>query len=122
MPARIGSGQDRQPLGLPAIPARESRGGPPSTGYRSNNLSNVDEEAAVLDFAKTAAGRSSTKEPPDVETPCHPRRGVLILASAWASPPSKCKNQQGKFILELYPDKAPKTVEMFLYNVKTRYD
>ncbi len=44
--------------------------------------------------------------------------GLLVLASAWASPTVEMQTSKGKFILELYPDKAPKTVEMFLYNVK----
>ena len=44
--------------------------------------------------------------------------GLLLSAAAWALPTVEITTNLGKVTLELYPDKAPKTVEMFLYNVK----
>ncbi|WP_295003064.1 peptidylprolyl isomerase [uncultured Dechloromonas sp.] len=44
--------------------------------------------------------------------------GLLASALAWANPTVEMTTNLGKFTLELYPDKAPKTVEMFLYNAK----
>ncbi len=44
--------------------------------------------------------------------------GLLLAACAWAAPSVELQTSKGKIVLELYPDKAPKTVEMFLYNVK----
>ncbi len=44
--------------------------------------------------------------------------GLLLAASAWALPSIEIQTSQGKITLELNPEKAPKTVEMFLYNAK----
>lgn len=44
--------------------------------------------------------------------------GLLASVLAWAVPTVEMTTNQGKITLELYPDKAPKTVEMFLYNAK----
>ncbi len=44
--------------------------------------------------------------------------GLLLAATAWAVPTVEMQTSKGRIVLELYPDKAPKTVEMFLYNVK----
>jgi cyclophilin family peptidyl-prolyl cis-trans isomerase len=44
--------------------------------------------------------------------------GLLVSVAAWAAPTVEMTTNQGKFTLELFPDKAPKTVEMFLYNAK----
>ncbi len=44
--------------------------------------------------------------------------GLLLSLSALALPTIEIDTSQGKITLELYPDKAPKTVEMFLYNAK----
>ena len=44
--------------------------------------------------------------------------GLLATAIAWAAPTVEMTTNVGKFTLELSPDKAPKTVEMFLYNAK----
>jgi peptidyl-prolyl cis-trans isomerase A (cyclophilin A) len=44
--------------------------------------------------------------------------GLLATAIAWAAPTVEMTTNLGKFTLELFPDKAPKTVEMFLYNAK----
>jgi cyclophilin family peptidyl-prolyl cis-trans isomerase len=44
--------------------------------------------------------------------------GLLFAATAWALPTVEMQTNKGRILIELYPDKAPKTVEMFLYNVK----
>jgi len=44
--------------------------------------------------------------------------GLLASALTWAAPTVEMTTNLGKFTLELYPDKAPRTVEMFLYNAK----
>ncbi|MDR2838966.1 MAG: peptidyl-prolyl cis-trans isomerase [Azonexus sp.] len=44
--------------------------------------------------------------------------GLLAAATLWAAPVVEMTTNMGKITLELYPDKAPKTVEMFLYNAK----
>lgn len=43
---------------------------------------------------------------------------LLLAGGALAAPTVEMDTNQGKFTLELYPEKAPKTVEMFLYNAK----
>ena len=43
---------------------------------------------------------------------------LLATAIAWAAPTVEMTTNLGKFTLELFPEKAPKTVEMFLYNAK----
>ncbi|WP_203467179.1 peptidylprolyl isomerase [Dechloromonas sp. TW-R-39-2] len=44
--------------------------------------------------------------------------GLLVSAIAFAAPTVEMTTNLGKFTLELFPEKAPKTVEMFLYNAK----
>jgi len=44
--------------------------------------------------------------------------GLLLSVAAWAAPTVEMTTSLGKVTLELFPDKAPKTVEMFLYNAK----
>lgn len=44
--------------------------------------------------------------------------GLLVSLAVWAAPTVEITTNQGKFTLELYPEKAPKTVEFFLYNAK----
>ncbi|WP_153145983.1 peptidylprolyl isomerase [Dechloromonas sp. H13] len=44
--------------------------------------------------------------------------GLLIALSAWAAPTVEMTTSLGKITLELNAEKAPKTVEMFLYNAK----
>ena len=44
--------------------------------------------------------------------------GLLLSVAAWATPTVEMTTNLGKITLELFPDKAPKTVEMFLYNAK----
>ena len=44
--------------------------------------------------------------------------GLLASVLALAAPTVEMTTNQGKITIELYPDKAPKTVEMFLYNAK----
>jgi cyclophilin family peptidyl-prolyl cis-trans isomerase len=44
--------------------------------------------------------------------------GLLIATAAWAAPTVEMTTTLGKVTLELNAEKAPKTVEMFLYNVK----
>jgi cyclophilin family peptidyl-prolyl cis-trans isomerase len=44
--------------------------------------------------------------------------GLLAAAAVWATPTVEVTTNLGKITLELYPEKAPKTVEMFLYNAK----
>ena len=44
--------------------------------------------------------------------------GLLVSAFALAAPTVEMTTSHGKLTLELYPDKAPRTVEMFLYNAK----
>jgi len=48
---------------------------------------------------------------------------VLLPLSAWASDAPKVKFQTslGEFVVEVYPDKAPKTVENFLQYVKAKH-
>ena len=44
--------------------------------------------------------------------------GLFLTAAAHALPTVEMETTQGKLTIELYPEKAPKTVEMFLYNAK----
>jgi cyclophilin family peptidyl-prolyl cis-trans isomerase len=44
--------------------------------------------------------------------------GLLVSVAAVAVPTIEMTTSMGAFTLELYPDKAPKTVEMFLFNAK----
>ncbi|MDE2441508.1 MAG: peptidyl-prolyl cis-trans isomerase [Betaproteobacteria bacterium] len=44
--------------------------------------------------------------------------GLLAAAIAWAAPTVEMTTNLGAITLELFPEKAPKTVEMFLYNAK----
>jgi len=44
--------------------------------------------------------------------------GLLVALSAWAAPTVEMTTSLGKITLELNAEKAPKTVEMFLYNAK----
>ena len=44
--------------------------------------------------------------------------GLFATVAVWATPTIEMTTSMGKVTLELYPDKAPKTVEMFLYNAK----
>jgi cyclophilin family peptidyl-prolyl cis-trans isomerase len=44
--------------------------------------------------------------------------GLFATVAVWAVPTVEMTTSAGKITLELYPDKAPKTVEMFLYNAK----
>ena len=44
--------------------------------------------------------------------------GLLVSVAVWAAPTVEMTTSLGKVTLELFPDKAPKTVEMFLYNAK----
>ena len=44
--------------------------------------------------------------------------GLLVSLAAWAAPTVEMTTNLGKMTIELYPEKAPKTVEMFLYNAK----
>ena len=44
--------------------------------------------------------------------------GLFMSLAVWAAPAVEITTNLGKFTLELFPEKAPKTVEMFLYNAK----
>ena len=44
--------------------------------------------------------------------------GLLASLAVWAAPTVEFTTNLGKITLELFPEKAPKTVEMFLYNAK----
>ena len=44
--------------------------------------------------------------------------GLLIFIASWAAPTVEMTTNLGKMTIELNPEKAPKTVEMFLYNAK----
>ena len=44
--------------------------------------------------------------------------GLLVSIAAWAAPTVEMTTSLGKITLELNAEKAPKTVEMFLYNAK----
>ena len=44
--------------------------------------------------------------------------GLLVSATVWAAPSVEMTTSMGKITIELYPEKAPKTVEMFLMNAK----
>ena len=44
--------------------------------------------------------------------------GLLASLAVWAAPTVEMTTNMGKFTMELFPEKAPKTVEMFLYNAK----
>ena len=44
--------------------------------------------------------------------------GLLVSLAVWAAPTVEMTTNMGKITLELFPEKAPKTVEMFLYNAK----
>lgn len=44
--------------------------------------------------------------------------GLLVSVAAWAVPTIEMTTSLGTITLELYPEKAPRTVEMFLYNAK----
>jgi len=40
--------------------------------------------------------------------------GLMLAAAAWAAPTVEMQTNQGKIVLELYPEKAPESVENFL--------
>ena len=42
--------------------------------------------------------------------------GLLVSLATWAAPTVEMTTSLGKITIELNPEKAPKTVEMFLYN------
>lgn len=44
--------------------------------------------------------------------------GLLVSLTVWAAPTVEMTTSMGKITLELYPEKAPSTVEFFLYNAK----
>ena len=44
--------------------------------------------------------------------------GLLVSLATWAAPTVEITTSLGAITLELYPEKAPRTVEMFLYNAK----
>ena len=44
--------------------------------------------------------------------------GLLVSVAAWSTPTIEMTTSLGAFTLELYPEKAPRTVELFLYNAK----
>jgi len=44
--------------------------------------------------------------------------GLLVSLASWAAPTVEMTTNLGKMTIELNPEKAPKTVEMFLYNAK----
>lgn len=44
--------------------------------------------------------------------------GLLLSVATWATPTVEITTSLGAITLELYPEKAPRTVEMFLYNAK----
>ena len=44
--------------------------------------------------------------------------GLLASLVVWAAPTVEMTTNHGKITLELYPEKAPQTVEFFLYNAK----
>ena len=44
--------------------------------------------------------------------------GLLASVAVWAAPTIEFTTTMGKFTLELNPEKAPRTVEWFLYNAK----
>ncbi len=44
--------------------------------------------------------------------------GLLASLAVWAAPTVEMTTNLGKFTVELYPEKAPSTVEFFLYNAK----
>ena len=44
--------------------------------------------------------------------------GLMVSLATWATPSVEITTSLGAFTLELYPEKAPRTVELFLYNPK----
>lgn len=44
--------------------------------------------------------------------------GLCVSLAVWAAPVVEMTTNLGKITLELFPDKAPRTVEMFLFNAK----
>ena len=44
--------------------------------------------------------------------------GLLVSVAVWAVPTVEITTSMGKITLELYPEKAPKTVEMFMMNAR----
>ena len=47
--------------------------------------------------------------------------GLLVSLTTWAAPTVEITTSLGKVTLELYPEKAPKTVESFLKNAKSGF-
>ena len=47
--------------------------------------------------------------------------GLLFSLTTWAAPTVEITTSLGKVTLELYPEKAPKTVESFLKNAKSGF-
>lgn len=47
--------------------------------------------------------------------------GTLLTANAQKAPQVRFKTSAGDFVVEVYPDKAPKTVENFLQYVKDKH-
>jgi cyclophilin family peptidyl-prolyl cis-trans isomerase len=44
--------------------------------------------------------------------------GLMVSLATWANPSVEITTSLGAFTLELYPEKAPRTVELFLFNSK----
>jgi len=44
--------------------------------------------------------------------------GLMVSLATWAAPTVEITTSLGAITLELYPEKAPRTVEIFLYNAK----
>jgi len=47
--------------------------------------------------------------------------GLLVSLATWAAPTVEITTSLGKITLELFPDKAPKTVESFLKNARSGF-
>lgn len=65
-----------------------------------------------------ANGKLFTKEVHDVEKATALSAGLMVSLATWAAPTVEITTSLGAITLELYPEKAPRTVEMFLYNAK----
>jgi peptidyl-prolyl cis-trans isomerase A (cyclophilin A) len=75
----------------------------------------VTAQAAITLIASTAMAQTATA------TPATANASATSTASTASAPKVKISTSMGDIIVELYPDKAPKTVENFLQYVKDKH-
>ena len=75
----------------------------------------------VLLFATLGAGAASAQDAPATPTPAQDATAPAAEAPAAANPRVALRTTMGDIVIELYPDKAPKSVENFLQYVRDKH-